>query len=133
MNGLRFEREDYRDCARQILRLLEVPELCRRLTTGGRASVAADFNFNRVVDDLERLLEDGRRTSTGCMVCTGISTTSTPSVPNAEVGDMVRRATVVFHKILSTLILANVRLREGRVRPVGDVRRHSFCRSRRRQ
>jgi len=114
VNGLRFEREDYRDCARQILRLLEDPELCRRLTSGGRASVTADFNFNRVVDDLERLLEDGRRTATGRMASTRRSTTGTPSVTKAEVGDMVRRATVAFHKVLSTLILACVRLRGGK-------------------
>lgn len=114
VNGLRFEREDCRDCARQILRLLKDPELCRRLTAGGRASVAADFNFNRVVDDLERLLEDGRRTATGRLASTGRSTTGTPSVTKAEVGDMVRRATVAFHKVLSTLILACVRLRGGK-------------------
>ena len=120
VNGLRFEREDCRDCARQILRLLEDPELCRRLTAGGRASVAADFNFTRVVDDLERLLEDGRRTTTGRMSSSGRSTNGTPFVTNAEVGNLVRRVTVAFHKLLSTLILACMRLRgvKGSTEPV---------------
>ncbi len=45
VNGLRFEREDYRDCARQILRLLEDPELCRRLTTGGRCVGSRRLQF----------------------------------------------------------------------------------------
>jgi glycosyltransferase involved in cell wall biosynthesis/ADP-heptose:LPS heptosyltransferase len=111
VNGLRFEREDCRDCARQILRLLEEPELCRRLIVGGRASAAGDFNFNRVVDELGHLLEDGRRPATGRMASSGKSTTGTAPVPEAKAGDLVRRATVAFHKVLSTLILACVRLK----------------------
>ncbi|BCS53764.1 glycosyltransferase [Geobacter sp. SVR] len=111
VNGLHFEREDCRDCARQILRLLEDPELCRRLTAGGRASVAGDFNFSRVVNDLERLLEDSRRTTTGRMAGSGRSTTGTAPVTKAEAGDLVQCATITFHKVLSTLILACVRLR----------------------
>lgn len=104
-NGLRFAREDCRDCARQILRLLEDPELCRRLIAGGRASVATAFNFNRVIDELERLLEDGRYTSIGRVTSSGASTTGLFSVTEAETGDLIRRAKVTFHKVLSTTVL----------------------------
>jgi glycogen(starch) synthase len=63
MNALTFTKEDARGCAEQILRLLNDPELLKRVRQNGRRTVEERFRFESMIDQVERSLEDAHTMS----------------------------------------------------------------------
>ena len=57
VNALTFMKEDARGCASQILRFLDDPELFERVRRNGRRTVEERFEFNSMVDKIERSLK----------------------------------------------------------------------------
>ena len=57
-NGLTFAAEDAEALAQQIVRLVEDPELCRRLSEAGRRVVLEYFNLDRMTNEIEAYLQE---------------------------------------------------------------------------
>lgn len=58
VNALVFPKEDAKACAKQIVRLLNDPELFERIRQGGRRIVEEKFKFETIVDMLEYSLQE---------------------------------------------------------------------------
>lgn len=58
VNALTFTKEDSEGCAKQILRLLNDPELFERVRRNGRRTVEERFRFESMIDQVERSLEE---------------------------------------------------------------------------